>query len=270
MKQPELGVRIAGLRIQNSMTQKELADLCNVDIRTIQRIEAGEVVPRMHTLRLLSTALGFELSYDNDDMKNNVKETGSRSRLSFIAGIIFSINAIPVVFYLITGSLNSLIYLLSIIIHISSSIFFYRGFYLQGRQYGNAILAVSSMITIILLPLINLMELFKNYLFTHYSPVMITPVIFTLLCINAIVFGIGLGIESNKRKGLYRINLYTTAGILTIIQSVLFISMNFTLIGIGLTISIGTNILLTLILYREYRHPGKGYIKTSQPTVLAW
>ena len=63
MKQPELGISIAEQRIRNSMTQKELPELCNVDIRTIQRIEAGAVEPRMYTLKLLSSALGFELSH---------------------------------------------------------------------------------------------------------------------------------------------------------------------------------------------------------------
>ena len=59
MKQPELGISIAEQRIRNSMTQKELAELCNVDIRTIQRIEAGAVEPRMYTLKLLSSALYY-------------------------------------------------------------------------------------------------------------------------------------------------------------------------------------------------------------------
>jgi hypothetical protein len=115
------------------------------------------------------------------------------------------------------------------------------------------------------------MELLKNYLFTAYwPPLMISSVIFTFLCINAIIFGIGLCIEANKRSGVYKINLYTVAGFITIIQSVLFISMNLTLAGIGLVISIGTDILLTVILYREYKNPGNGHLKTSQATALAW
>ena len=59
MKQPELGTKIADGRVKKNITQKELAELCNIDIRTIQRIEAGEVVPRMYTLKLISAALGL-------------------------------------------------------------------------------------------------------------------------------------------------------------------------------------------------------------------
>src|SRR6476661_144192 len=109
MKQPELGIRIAELRIQNRMTQKELADLCNVDIRTIQRIEAGEVEPRMHTLKLLSAALGFELSQFNGHEEKNTKIAGVGIKSSFVAGIVFSINAVPLVFYLVSGSINSFV-----------------------------------------------------------------------------------------------------------------------------------------------------------------
>lgn len=42
-------------------TQSELAARCRLDIRTIQRIESGEVSPRSFTLRLINEALGKEL-----------------------------------------------------------------------------------------------------------------------------------------------------------------------------------------------------------------
>ena len=192
MNQPELGTKVAELRIQNSMTQQELAALCNIDIRTIQRIETGEVVPRMHTLKLLSTALGFDLSQFNGNGENHHRMPNNKIRLSLFAGIIFSVNAIPVVFYLITGSLHFFIYFLSITVHIITSILFFRGFYFLGKQFGNMVLAISSFITVILLPLINLIELLKNSLFKTAYPVTIASVIFTLLCINSIIFGVGL------------------------------------------------------------------------------
>jgi len=84
MKQPALGIKIAEGRIKNSMTQKELADLCNIDIRTIQRIEAGEVVPRMYTLKLLSTALGLLPDYLIGEPEN-IKRFNSKTRTAFIA-----------------------------------------------------------------------------------------------------------------------------------------------------------------------------------------
>ena len=37
-----LGILIKELRQKESMTQEQLSTLCNVDVRTIQRIEKGE------------------------------------------------------------------------------------------------------------------------------------------------------------------------------------------------------------------------------------
>lgn len=42
------------------MTQEELAESSNVNIRTIQRIENGEVSPRSDTITLLSNALNID------------------------------------------------------------------------------------------------------------------------------------------------------------------------------------------------------------------
>ena len=62
MKQPELGKKIADMRKQNGLTQAELAFETNINVRSIQRIEAGEVTPRLSTLKLLSQKLGFEFN----------------------------------------------------------------------------------------------------------------------------------------------------------------------------------------------------------------
>ena len=55
MKQPELGRKIVELRKANGLTQDELAEKCNLNIRTIQRIESGDVTPRSYTTRLIFT-----------------------------------------------------------------------------------------------------------------------------------------------------------------------------------------------------------------------
>ena len=53
MNQPELGQKIVELRKAKMWTQEELVDACNISIRTIQRIEAGEVVPRDYTIKTI-------------------------------------------------------------------------------------------------------------------------------------------------------------------------------------------------------------------------
>ncbi len=50
MKQPELGKKISELRKAKGMTQEELVEKCNLNVRTVQRIEAGEVTPRSFTI----------------------------------------------------------------------------------------------------------------------------------------------------------------------------------------------------------------------------
>jgi transcriptional regulator with XRE-family HTH domain len=46
-------------RINMGYTQQELSEIAGVSLRSIQRIENAEVVPRMHTLKVLSHHLGF-------------------------------------------------------------------------------------------------------------------------------------------------------------------------------------------------------------------
>src|SRR5690554_213162 len=61
MQQPELGQKILELRKQKGLTQEELVDLCNINVRTLQRIEAGEVTPRSFTLKTILNVLGEDL-----------------------------------------------------------------------------------------------------------------------------------------------------------------------------------------------------------------
>jgi len=67
MKQPELGKKITELRKEKGLTQEELVDRCNISVRTLQRIEAGEVTPRSYTVRTILAALDYDLSRITDD-----------------------------------------------------------------------------------------------------------------------------------------------------------------------------------------------------------
>ncbi|MEE1945938.1 helix-turn-helix transcriptional regulator [Pedobacter sp. KR3-3] len=50
--------KIAQARKKSGLTQEQLAELTHVTVRTIQRIENGQSVPRAFTLKALATALG--------------------------------------------------------------------------------------------------------------------------------------------------------------------------------------------------------------------
>jgi transcriptional regulator with XRE-family HTH domain len=66
MKQPELGKKITELRKDKGLTQEELVDKCNISVRTLQRIEAGEVTPRSYTVKTILAALEYDLNKMSD------------------------------------------------------------------------------------------------------------------------------------------------------------------------------------------------------------
>ncbi|WP_432413048.1 helix-turn-helix domain-containing protein [Rasiella sp. SM2506] len=65
-------------RIAMGYTQQELADVSNISLRSIQRIEKGQVTPRMHTLKVLAKHLGFSIDIlnENDQAQQPAKSTG--------------------------------------------------------------------------------------------------------------------------------------------------------------------------------------------------
>ena len=51
--------QIKRLRTKKGFSQEQLSEESSISIRTIQRIESGESVPRGHTLQKLTQALGI-------------------------------------------------------------------------------------------------------------------------------------------------------------------------------------------------------------------
>lgn len=70
------GEFIKQLRIKKGLTQEELADKTEISVRTIQRIESGDVDPRIFTLQSIADALGIEyeelISVEENDNINSV------------------------------------------------------------------------------------------------------------------------------------------------------------------------------------------------------
>lgn len=62
MDAKELGNRIQILRKEKGMTQEELAEKTGLSVRTVQRIENGEVDPRSYTLHQIAEALGVDIT----------------------------------------------------------------------------------------------------------------------------------------------------------------------------------------------------------------
>ena len=60
MKNLDFGKKLAEVRKAKGLTQDEVAEMCSVTSRTIQRIESGEVTPRTFTIKAISETLGFD------------------------------------------------------------------------------------------------------------------------------------------------------------------------------------------------------------------
>ena len=73
IQQPELGKKISDLRKDKGLTQEELVAKCNLSVRTLQRIEAGEVTPRPITIKLIFEALevSFEITMNDKGLIKN-------------------------------------------------------------------------------------------------------------------------------------------------------------------------------------------------------
>lgn len=83
IQQPELGKKIADLRKAKGLTQEELVEKCNINVRTLQRIESGEAIPRTYTLKLIFEALDYSFDKSQDN-KGLIKKWLEQFYISFI------------------------------------------------------------------------------------------------------------------------------------------------------------------------------------------
>ena len=74
IQQPELGKKIADYRKSKGFTQEDLVERCNLSVRTLQRIEAGKVTPRIYTVKLILEVL--ELDFENSLSSHKENDKG--------------------------------------------------------------------------------------------------------------------------------------------------------------------------------------------------
>lgn len=71
----QFGTEIKTVRKSKQLSQFQLASLCDVDIRTIQRIEKGEFNPSLRVLIRIANA--FDMSLSN--LIKQVEEAGNQN-----------------------------------------------------------------------------------------------------------------------------------------------------------------------------------------------
>ncbi len=256
MRQPELGKIITNLRNEKGLTQEELVEKCNISVRTIQRIEAGEVTPRSYTIKTILAAL--------DQNLETIKETFSSEEpigviaskkqfqvlnLAFFIGIIYFIIGF-VEFYIdadleLSDALNvSTPFYLSVkIISFITMLFFYAGFVVSGSLFKNYLLRISSILVMILLGIGYAFDVYswfqpsdsEDYFWFGYS-----------IFIGCAFVLNGMGILRLKKQ--VGTTLAAVSAIFTIITGTTLITVF--LFVIGLFFLIPVSILQLILLYK--------------------
>ena len=170
MKQPALGQKISEIRKSKGLTQEELVEQCNISVRTIQRIEAGEVTPRSYTIKTILSALDYDIekiSTENNLTKEFKKlfllEIDDKKEASFLIKQL-NIAWISGCIYFLLGFaeaavdysryeenemiVSPLLYSFLKIVLLITIVLFTRGFVLTGKIFKNYLLKITAFIFI--------------------------------------------------------------------------------------------------------------------------
>lgn len=262
MKQPYLGNKIVELRKQKGLTQEDLVEKCNINVRTIQRIEAGETTPRMHTIKMIFDALGlpyekvFKAEYQEGRFDkllgifpNNIEQT---LNFSLVAGIVyFIIGFFEVGFYSsylndsfsVTNwyETNYWIHIPIIITVLITFSFFMRGFVLIGNYYKNNMVEFTAFMMLIT----NVILEISSIIFMNNSPVLEYILLSKSVTIGIIMILFGIGIFRLKS---HFGDLSLATGLLEITTGVCLVSVVLSYLGLVLLIPLE---LLELILLNK-------------------
>ena len=282
MKQPELGKKITELRKEKGLTQEELVDRCNISVRTLQRIEAGEVTPRSYTVRTILAALDYDLSRITDDDAAR-KSFSGWLKDTFLIDIdpdrsgTFIIKQLNIAWllglvYFILGFLEAaaeyfrmeddrMIFGIPVYISIKVAVlisffFFQRGFIVVGHMFRNYLLKIMSYVLIFGVFLIisyDIASLFYDSIEREF-----------ILGAQALTFGgIGIlyGISLIKLQRSFG-NVPVIAGIFEIFAGCFFLTIILSFIGHIMLIP--AELLEIVILYKAVE-----IIKSKQPVTGA-
>jgi transcriptional regulator with XRE-family HTH domain len=285
MKQPELGKKITELRKAKGLTQEELVEKCNINVRTIQRIESGDVTPRSYTVRTILAALEYDINtiaQEEPGMGRRIADRVNRFllfndenrqpedfykpdlRTAMLAGLIYFVVGFPeaaaehfryesdeIIFGKPVYTIIKLVVLLSFMI-------MQRGFIILGIIHKNYLLRVASYLLI-----------FGNMLIIGYD---IASVYYNsierefILGAEALTFG-GIGIIYGMALFRLKDNIGDAArfaAIFEIIAGIFLITI--VLSFIGLILLIPAEILGIVILYKGMMMAGKECPSSDQRT----
>lgn len=76
MEKQDFGKKLIEVRKAKGLTQEEVAEKCNITVRTVQRIESGVVEPRAYTIKTISEVLGFDF-FETSEAEVNKEKDGT-------------------------------------------------------------------------------------------------------------------------------------------------------------------------------------------------
>ena len=282
MTQPELGRKIAELRKGKNLTQEELVERCHVSVRTIQRIEAGEVTPRISTVKIILAALDedidtiigqkqntmtksnwiMDLLVMRNDRQHRTEENKNILLAAAIGGIVFLIldlikSGLDVAWLSDSfGDKETIIYVVVIASRFIAYVLFIKGFILLGHLFDNGLLRISAYMLLVAVLGLSCLDVYSLQ-YTTWEEITVpygtSAVIFGAL---GIVFGVSLIKLQDGMGELSRI-----AGILEIVIGCLLVTV--ILFLVAFVIMIPAIILEIILLYRGYEYLEKSELASS-------
>ncbi len=262
MKQPELGRKILELRQQKGFTQEDLVEQCNISVRTIQRIEAGEVSPRAYTIKTILAALDRDLEdlqvdtlfeekvkrvmFLKIDKDKDVSFLIKQLHVGWIAGIIsmicFVFQFIEDSYYISESAyyFGELYYVILGIVSITMFGLHMRSFVLLGEIFKSFFLKIVAILFIAVNTLLNLYAIIDLHF--DYLPQGAYAVIFCVFYgLMYLLFGLGL----LRLKGMGQLPKAT--GIMQIIIGGMFLTILFSIVASPASILVqGLNVAIIL------------------------
>ena len=261
MKQPELGHKIAELRKQKGLTQEELVDLCNISVRTIQRIETGEVTPRSYTIKTILNALECDIK---EIQEKDISPKGLKKslQLAWIFGIFYitlgllegpldmqriseDLTGTANYFFFPIEDFSQSFYVIIKVLVLVSFILFFRGFVTIGAQINNPLLKISSLLLMGFITFSIGYDISSLY-YNPVDPLFILMGISILFGVLSIIFGIAL------------ISLRPTLGVICLISGLLEIAAGcfFLFVNpLGCPVQMLAGILQVIIIYKAIPRP---------------
>lgn len=263
MQQPELGRRLTALRRERNLTQEELVEKSHVSVRTIQRIEAGEVLPRMSTVKILLEALGEHYESFSArppqvmETQKSILPNANRNTVlvAALAGIVYLVSQIilgGMDVAWITGDhdwgfMMNAIYTGFTVVMVVSYALFARGFIVLSAVFENTLLrAIAYMLVIatVGMGILDVTSLSVEDVESLWIPYAMAAVLFGAL---SIIFGISLIRLQDGMGELSRI-----AGMLEIVIGCMLVTV--VLFFVTYVIMIPAVIVEILVLYRGYEY----------------